>query len=163
MRARRSVAKLACALLATLYAAHYAATYAAWHFIDYVDLVIHEAGHTIFSFFGEFAHVLMGSGFQILFPAVFVAYFFSKRAWYSGGIALFWVGINILNVSLYMSDAVRMQLPLIGGHHDWNWLFTELGVLPDTAGIAGAVHTAGILVLIAAASLALVSATRDSA
>ncbi len=33
-----------------------------WNIIDDVDLIIHEAGHFIFLFFGEFIHILGGDG-----------------------------------------------------------------------------------------------------
>ncbi len=53
------------------------------HMIDYVDLVIHEAGHTIFSFFGQFIHVLAGSFVQVLVPTVFAYYFLRRMEYFS--------------------------------------------------------------------------------
>jgi len=36
--------------------------------IDNANLIIHEAGHFFFSFFGEFIHAAGGTLMQILFP-----------------------------------------------------------------------------------------------
>lgn len=128
------------------------------HFIDNVDLVIHEAGHWVFIFFGQFIQVLGGSLLQILVPIVFAAYFFSRREAFSASIVLFWVGYNIINVSLYMADAVVMQLPLLGGNssgHDWNYLLSQTYLLEYTRFLSKAVYSVGISVTLIAAILCL--------
>lgn len=158
----RSPRKACIALAATLYAIYYVRTVTGWHFIDNVDLLIHEAGHWIFRPFGEFIYFLMGSGFQILFPAVFAGYFAWKRQWYSAGLTSFWVGLNIMNVAVYAGDAERMQIDLIGGEHDWNWIFTYLNVLRHTDAIASVIYSAGILALALAALLSLAAAWVDA-
>ncbi|MBY0376904.1 hypothetical protein K2P96_02940, partial [Patescibacteria group bacterium] len=53
---------------------HYVFTDTDWHFIDNANLIFHEAGHVIFSLFGTFIHVLMGSGFQIALPLFITLY-----------------------------------------------------------------------------------------
>ena len=139
------------ALLASAYSIHYAFTPKDWHFIDIVDLIFHEAGHTIFSFFGEFIHILMGSGFQILLPLSISLYFFYTRQRFAGAITLMWVGQNLINVSVYAGDAIVMQLPLLGGDsviHDWNWLLTTMNILPWTPIIAETLATTGFLVIV---------------
>ncbi|MEI6660397.1 MAG: hypothetical protein WCK91_03170 [bacterium] len=122
-----------------------------WNMIDGVDLLIHEAGHWIFSFFGEFITVLGGSLNQILIPCVFTGYFFLRREYYSASIVLFWVGQNILNVATYMGDSIVQQLPLLGGdgsNHDWAFLLTRMGVIQNTEAISSAFRDFGILVFI---------------
>lgn len=152
--------KLFATTVATVYALYFAPTTSDWHFFDNVDLLIHEAGHVLFSPFGEFIQFLMGSGFQILFPLVFVAYFFRQRAYYSASFLLFWVAINIINVSVYVGDAQRMALPLLGGEHDWNWLLSHMHVLAYTDAIARSVYAFGIALIAVAAYL---SASRRKA
>ncbi|MES2216228.1 MAG: hypothetical protein V4481_02950 [Patescibacteria group bacterium] len=123
------------------------------HIIDAFDLVIHEAGHTIFSFLGEFIHVLGGSLLQVLIPAIFSAYFCIRRDYFSASVVALWVAYNIINVSVYMSDAIRMQLPLLGGDgvlHDWNILFSKMGVLYYTPQISYVVYTIGVFLFIGA-------------
>ena len=72
-------------------------------------------------------------------------------------IVLFWVGQSIINVWVYASDAVVMQLMLTsgttgseGGFHDWNYMLTRLGLIGSTKTIAGLIRIAGTLTIIAA-------------
>jgi hypothetical protein len=135
-----------------------------WHFIDGVNLIIHEAGHFIFSFFGEFIMIAGGSLFQVIMPALFVGYFRYNGKYYSAALVLFWVGESILNVSVYAGDAVALQLPLLGGQdsvHDWNYLLGKLNLLSATAKIAGGIRLMGTLVIASAAFGSIRFARRD--
>ena len=134
----------------SLYFINYILTAKQWHFIDTVNLIFHEAGHTIFSFFGEFIHIAMGSGFQVLLPLSIALYFFYTKQPFSGAVCLMWVGQNLINVSIYAGDAIVMQLPLLGGDaviHDWNYLLSTLRVLNYTPEIAETIYVAGILTI----------------
>jgi hypothetical protein len=124
-------------------------------FLDMVDLPIHETGHLIFRLFGEFMGVAGGSLFQVILPAVFVGYFVWRFQHYSAAIVLFWVGQSLLNVWVYASDAVVMQLVLTSGFtgsegsfHDWNYLLTRTGLIASTKLIAGIIRAAGTMVII---------------
>jgi len=146
--------KLAVAVIASLYFLWCAYDPSQWHLIDGVNLVIHEAGHLIFSPLGEFMMIAGGSLFQVIMPALFVGYFIYNEKYYSAALVLFWVGESILNVSVYAGDSLALQLPLIGGEdsvHDWNYLLTSLNLLPATAKIAGAIRLLGTLVIALAA------------
>lgn len=152
--------KLAVSALFSVYFIFYA-THAEdlsnWNLIDNVDLIIHEAGHTLFSFFGESIHILGGSLFQILVPIVFVIYFaIWRRELYSASILLFWVGQNILNVAVYMGDAIQQKLPLLGGDsviHDWNYILSSTGLLMHTNILSTIFYNFGFLVIITASVL----------
>jgi len=131
-------------------------------FLDLVDLPIHETGHLLFRPLGEFMMIAGGTLFQVIMPAIFVGYFFWKGNYYSAAIVLFWVGQSILNVWVYASDAVVMQLVLLGGltgsegsFHDWNYMLTRLGLLDSTKTVAGLIRAAGTLTIIAAAALSI--------
>lgn len=128
-------------------------------FLDNVDLPIHETGHLIFRIFGEFMGIAGGSLFQVVFPLVFVGYFVWQRSYYSAAIVMFWVGQSILNVWVYASDAVVMQLMLTSGFtgsegsfHDWNYMLDRFGLLGSTKSIAGIIRLAGTLAIIAASA-----------
>lgn len=128
-------------------------------FLDLVDLPIHETGHLIFRIFGEFMGIAGGSLFQVLLPAVFVGYFVWRMQYYSAAIVLFWVGQSILNVWVYASDAVVMQLVLTSGFtgsegsfHDWNYLLTHTGLIGSTKTVADLIRAAGTIVIIVAAA-----------
>ena len=110
-----SKTKIIVATICSLYGIYYCATSTGWHFIDSVNLIIHESGHVIFMLFGQFLGLLGGSLWQILFPIIFVYYFYHRKEYFSASVVLFWVGQNIINVSVYASDAQAMQLPLLGG------------------------------------------------
>ena len=98
--------------------------------LDNVDLIFHEAGHTIFHFFGDFVRILGGSLMQALIPIICGVVFFFKKQWFAIGFALWWLGQNLVNVSIYIGDATAQQLELLGGEaviHDWNYLLGMLG------------------------------------
>ena len=150
---RVSRPKLAVAVIASLYFLWCAYDPSQWHLIDGVNLVIHEAGHLIFSPLGEFMMIAGGSLFQVIMPALFVGYFCYHRKYYSAALVLFWVGQSILNVSVYAGDSIRLELPLLGGQdsvHDWNYLLTSMNMLPATAKVAGALRLLGTVVIVVA-------------
>ncbi len=145
-------------LIVCAYFWYYAKTYTDWHFIDYVNLIFHEAGHVIFTPFGMFIKIAAGSGFQIALPLFIALYFFFKSQKISGAICLLWVGQNLLNVSIYAGDAVKMQLDLLGGDsviHDWNYLLNATGLLGHTDTVTAIIYSLGILVMITGMALAI--------
>lgn len=144
--------KLACAVLAGAYFLWCAYDPSRWHFIDGVNLVIHEAGHIAFMLFGEFVTIAGGSLFQVIVPAAFAGYFIRQRQYYAAALVLLWVGESLLNVSVYAGDAVRLELPLLGGDdsmHDWNYMLDRTALLGSTARIAGFIRLCGTLVIVA--------------
>jgi hypothetical protein len=128
-----------------------------------VNLIIHEAGHSILLFFGQFIQVLGGSLFQVFVPLIFAVYFFIREDIYSSGIILLWVGESVIEVSRYASDATLMQLPLLGGDnviHDWNWLLSYTNLLQHTSLIASIIFTVGVLIMIGGFMVAFGSIVR---
>ena len=119
-----------------------------WDPLDDLDLAVHEAGHLVFSAFGETATVLGGSLFQVIVPAVFVGYFARTRQRYAAAATLSWVGVNLLNVARYVGDARAQQLPLLGGEdsiQDWWYLLINWDLLRQDLVIARWVHFAGVV------------------
>lgn len=158
--------RLGVAAVAAAYFLWAAAHPESWRLIDGVNLVIHEAGHIVFSPFGEFLTVAGGSLFQVIVPLVFAGYFYFNRKPYSCALVLFWAGESLLNVSVYAADSIATQLPLLGGDnsiHDWNFMLDRLGLLGQTASIALAIRALGTLFIIAAALWAVHSALRPAA
>ncbi len=140
--------KLLLVLLISSYFIYYINSYTEWHFLDYVNLIFHESGHTIFFFFGDFFRILAGSWFQMLLPLIITLYFFWNQQFVSGSICLMWFGQNIINVSIYIKDAIVMQLPLLGGDsviHDWNYILNKLGLLHLSPNIASIFYYCGII------------------
>ena len=130
------------------------------HIVTIVNLIIHEAGHSILFFFGQFIQVLGGSLFQVFVPLIFAIYFLIQEDIYSSGIILLWVGESVIEVSRYAGDAILMQLPLLGGDnviHDWNWLLFNTNLLQHTALVASIIFTVGVLIMIGGFMTAFVS------
>jgi hypothetical protein len=160
----RDPVKTVIALLASGYFLWAALHPADWRFIDNFNLVMHEAGHILFIPFGQFMTIAGGSLFQVIAPAVFVAYFYRQKRFYSCALSLFLVGENLMNVSVYAGDAVSMELPLLGGDdsiHDWNWMLDRLGLLDNTREIAGAIRASGALLILAACIWSFMTARRS--
>lgn len=150
--------KLVTAILVSLYFFRYALNPGAGYYIDNVNLIIHEAGHFVFAFLGQVMMFLGGSIFQVLVPFLFVGYFFLQGQFFSGALVMFWVGQNIMAVSVYAGDAQARALPLITGDpntHDWHFLFEHFGVLAQTKAIAAVIYFIGLAVLILAGALAV--------
>jgi len=96
-------------------------------FLHLINLPFHEAGHILFSPFGEFMTTLGGSLMQVLVPIVCAGAFLTTN-WNPFGAAVmgWWAGENLTDVAIYINDARALQLTLIGGHtgaevegHDW--------------------------------------------
>lgn len=132
------------------------------NFLNFVDLPIHETGHLIFNFFGQYMMIAGGSLFQVVLPSVFVGYFWRHFKPYSASIVLFWVGQSILNVFVYANDAAGMKLVLTSGFtgsegsfHDWNYLLTQIGLLGSTSTIAGLIRLFGTVTIFTASVLSI--------
>lgn len=106
-------------------------------FLDNVNLAFHEAGHIFLGFFGEFIGTAGGTIFQLLIPAVCLVHFLRREQRLGWQFCLFWVGENFLNISIYAGDAIKQELPLVGGGvHDWTYLLTEMHLIAHTEGTA---------------------------
>lgn len=116
--------------------------------LDFVNLAFHEAGHIFLGFFGRFIMFLGGTLFQLLIPAVCLVHLKRRGANLGWQLCLFWLGENLLNISIYAGDAIKQALPLVGGgEHDWTYLLTETGLIAHPAGVAGALFLAGSAVI----------------
>lgn len=159
---RLSYPKLVFAVIMTIYFLWIAYDPMQGSFLDLVDLPIHETGHLLFRPFGDFLMVAGGTIFQLLLPAVFVGYFIWHEKPYSASIVLFWVGQSVINVWVYASDAIVMQLLLTsgrtgseGGFHDWNYMLTELGLIGSTKMVSGFIRVTGTIIIIAAGAISI--------
>ena len=118
-----------------------------------IFLFIHEGGHFLFIFFGDTLHILGGSFWQIAFPLISFIIAVRKRSHFVAPFALFWVGTNMMDVSLYMRDAPVRLLPLLGGHkswHDWWNLFRKWDMLDSAGTVADIFYFLGLIVSIVA-------------
>jgi hypothetical protein len=120
--------------------------------IDTIDLFIHEGGHGIFSFFGRFIYFLGGSLMQIILPVTAIIVFLRTSGLRSLIGTLYWLGHNMINVSIYIDDAPKQQLTLISRHaiHDWRWLCNSMGIMDSAGDLASVVAFLGTVGLLGA-------------
>jgi hypothetical protein len=131
--------------------------YAGESFLHSVSLPFHEAGHIIFSPFGDLLAVLGGSLLQLMIPVICTAAFLKREDTFGASIAMWWLGQNFVDLAPYINDARAQELVLLGGvtgqdvpgFHDWNNILGALGLLRLDHVIAHASHYFGILLMIA--------------
>jgi hypothetical protein len=118
-------------------------------FIDNANLVVHEGGHNLFGWFGPTLGLWGGTLLQWLVPFLLAAYFFSRRQTTGFVFCLFFFFENWLYTAAYMADARAMALPLVTTgdpdfvEHDFNLIFSSLGVLAYDTRIAALVWALG--------------------
>lgn len=121
--------------------------------LDDLNLIIHEAGHPLFSIFGEWPGWWGGTLMQLLVPGVVVGVFWFQRSALSAAFAGIWFFENLHYIAWYMADARTQELPLLGGgEHDWAAILGHHGLLAQDTAIASVVNKvayAGITACIA--------------
>lgn len=137
--------------------------YAVWtpdspHLIDTVNLIFHEAGHTLVPFFGDIVQAAAGSIFQVMIPLMCAIAFLRKGDVYAVGLMLLWAGQSTAGVARYAGDAINMQLELLGGEasiHDWRFILETLDMLTWTYHISYALYGLALVLIIYGAALAM--------
>lgn len=137
-------------------------------FLSGVDLGVHEFGHLIFVWAPDLWVALAGSLVQAAAPAGLAAYFLWRGDRLAVVLMVGWLGMSLHNVSVYIRDATRMELPLFGDDgsgagHDWRNILGGLGWLDHTVGIAGMVTAWSVVAFITALGLAGWFARQDLA
>jgi hypothetical protein len=118
-------------------------------FIDTPNMVVHEGGHALFGWFGATLGLWGGTILQWLVPLLLASYFFHQRQLAGFVFCLFFFFENWIYTATYMADARVMELPLVTlgdpefAKHDWNTIFTNLGMLQYDTLIAGIVRFLG--------------------
>ncbi len=117
--------------------------------LDDANLIFHEAGHVLFSLFGELLYTAGGSIFQILLPLLLIIPFFRKQDFFSALLMLWWAGENMIGVGRYIADARAQELELIGGEHDWALILSRWPhVMRYDTLIGGGVRDVGIVLML---------------
>jgi hypothetical protein len=104
-------------------------------------LIVHEAGHTFFSVFGNRIVTISGGSLnEILFPAIILVYTLFNKLTKAAQVAFYMIGSAWFSVAFYAADASQRQLPLIGNlgkeAHDWHNLLRHWDIL-DKDGLIG--------------------------
>jgi len=116
--------------------------------LDFVNLAFHEAGHIFLNFFGHFIMMAGGTIFQLLIPSICLVHLLRRGLSLGWQLCLFWIGENLLNISIYAGDAIKQTLPLCGGGvHDWTYLLTATGLIAHTTGVGKFIFAYGSAVI----------------
>jgi hypothetical protein len=120
-----------------------------------LNLGVHELGHPLFSFLGDFMGALGGSLLQCLAPVLSAAMFARQRDYFAIAACAGWLSTNLFEVARYVGDARALELPLVtpfGGEprHDWNFLLGAMGLLPWDLAIAAGLRLAAVAAMLAA-------------
>ncbi len=130
--------------------------------LDFVNLPFHEFGHLLFGTIGENIGLWGGTLFQLIVPFGILVSFFLRRDPAGTAFGAFWFGENLLNISAYIADARKMDLPLVGGgEHDWNIILSGLTILKYDTLIGGVVKTSGWLVMTGAVAWFIIKGLTD--
>jgi hypothetical protein len=133
-------------------------------FLHLINLPFHEAGHVLFSPFGDFMTTLGGSLTQVLVPVVCGVAFLTTD-WNPFGAAVmgWWAGENLMDVAIYINDARALQLTLIGGQtgaevegHDWEHILILTNSLHLDHRLANVAQLSGAALMIGCLVWALV-------
>jgi hypothetical protein len=127
-------------------------------FLHTIDLMFHEAGHVLFSPFGELMTTLGGSLMQVLVPiACGIAFVTTSPNLFGAAVMCWWTGQNLLDVAIYINDARALQLTLLGGFtgaevegHDWEHILQLTGLTLHDHQIAWTTHVVGAVLMLAA-------------
>jgi hypothetical protein len=99
-----------------------------------LNLAIHEIGHVLFGFLGDFIGIAGGTLLQLAAPIIAGWLFYRQRDFFAIAIALCWLGTNFFDVAAYAADARAGDLPLVGigaadPEHDWFIMLAETDLL----------------------------------
>ncbi|HUU62070.1 MAG TPA: hypothetical protein VMX37_06770 [Acidimicrobiia bacterium] len=127
--------------------------------LDQFDLGVHEAGHLLTGPLPDLVMFLAGSAAQVAVPLALGAYFlWGRKEWASAGFCTAWAATSVRDVGVYIADAPRQALPLVGGGtHDWAWLLGphEFNCLDQAGAIARGVEVGGLVLAVAGVALCL--------
>ena len=122
--------------------------------LAWINLALHEFGHVATALLPDLVTAAMGSVTQVAIPLAIAGYFLWRRELVSGMLCLAWAGTSAHDASVYIADAPYERLELIGGYHDWAFVFGPEGLdaMERSGQVAAVVDAAGLaLVAIAAA------------
>jgi hypothetical protein len=125
------------------------------NYMNAVFVPVHEGGHIIFGWLGQFIAVAGGTFLQLAAPAMLAIYFAFRRQPQGVTFCMFFFFQQFSPIATYMADARAQELPLLtvgSGDdviHDWNYLFGKLGLLAHDTQIASVTRVIGWLGMLA--------------
>ncbi len=114
------------------------------------DFVLHEMAHLLTAFLPSILTAAAGSASELLLGTALIITAFVVRSYFASLFCFLWFMLATQATADYMADARTQDLPLVsfgGGDpiHDWNYVFSKLGLLEQDTLIAGVVRGIGVL------------------
>jgi hypothetical protein len=127
-------------------------------FLHIVSLPFHEAGHIVFSPFGDLMMSFGGSLAQVLVPIIcWIAFATTSPSPFGAAVMCWWAGENLMDVAVYINDARALTLMLLGGHtgaevegHDWERILQITNLSVHDHQIAWTAHAIGAAMMLGA-------------
>jgi hypothetical protein len=117
---------------------------------DLVFVPIHEGGHLLFGWFdNKWLMVAGGTLLQLFVPFALAVYFTLRREILGAAFCAFFFFEQFLPVASYMADSRSQSLTYVTvgdpdlAEHDWNYLFSQAGVLEHDIQIGATVRVLG--------------------
>lgn len=115
------------------------------------NFILHEMAHLFTAFLPSLITASAGSGSELFLGLALIIGAFYTRSFFASLFCFLWFMLATQSTADYMADARTQNLPLVsfgGGDpiHDWNYVFSRLGILEYDTLIAGLVRTSGIIV-----------------
>ncbi len=85
----------------------------AWTPFAPLDLVAHEVGHPLFSFFGEWMHYAGGTILQLLVPIIAMFILLRQGEYFALPFCGAWFAVNLYETARYIADTRSQLLPLV--------------------------------------------------
>ena len=120
-----------------------------FQWFDLVFVPIHEGGHLLFRFFGEWIMVAGGTFLHLFVPFALAVYFAFRRQLPGTAFCAFFFFEQFLPIGIYMADALCqcLQYVTVGdadvAEHDWFYLFSSAGVVEHDVQIGNAFRVLG--------------------
>ncbi|MEP7065378.1 MAG: hypothetical protein ABI889_05045 [Gemmatimonadota bacterium] len=129
--------------------------YEYWTIFGGITLGVHEAGHVIFSPFGELLAVCGGSIAQLAAPIAVALLFLRQSEYFGISVALAWLSMSLCNLATYIGDARDQLLPLVSigsgdPIHDWHYILGRFGMLGDDQALARLARFLSVVALLLA-------------
>ena len=118
-----------------------------------LNLVLHEAGHLVFGWFGgRWLSAAGGTLFHLTCVVAVGVAFWRQRDPFAATVALWWSGTVLVGAGHYAADARRQVLPLVTVGdgpvgHDWYTMLDPLGLLAWDQQVGAALRGFGLALL----------------
>lgn len=116
----------------------------------FIQFGVHEISHLAVFFLPAVLVAAAGSVGEIGFTLLMLFVTIKQKAYFASVFVGLWVMMAFMSMGRYMADARAQQLPLIGPgetvQHDWNYVFSQTGLLATDTVIGGAMSTIGIII-----------------